>query len=134
MIFSDNDKDNDLNFLDDDGDNFGKEAFLMIEPGSFVALYSAENSLENFILCCIDSKSTAESDIEDSYGHVIRKGIQYLSGVYYEKEYVKKHYVHYKVLEKLVLINPAEVFYPFVQFENHKMSMMEYQNICDCVA
>ena len=134
LIFSDNDKDNGLNFLDDDGDNFGKEAFLMIEAGSLVALYSAENSLENFILCRIDSKSTAESDIEDSYGHVIRKGMQYLSGVYYEKEYVKKHYVHYKVLEKLVLINPAQVFYPFVQFENHKMSMMEYQNICDCAA
>ena len=86
LIFSDNDKDNDLNFLYDDGDNFGKEAFLMIKPGSFVALYSAENSLENFILCRTDSKSTAESDIEDSYGHVIRKGMQYLSGVYYEKE------------------------------------------------
>ena len=97
----------------DEIENMSDEKYNIIEPGSHVALFSASNSFELFIVCKITDKSIAEDDLKDFYGHVIRKGDKFLTGVYLEKKDVSKKKagrIYYKKHKKEVYLYPEEVF------------------------
>ena len=84
------------------------EIFSIIEPESFVALYSWQNSLELFYLCKILKKSIAEEDLIDIYGHLVQKGFVY--------------------------IHPSEICCPVVAVDRDlSLSLEEYQFLCDAI-
>ena len=86
----------------------------VVQPCSYVALYSPPESFESFYLCyVIESGITSESMCDD-YNHVIEKGIKYLKCHYLEKKSEKKGNIFYKMLGKTVYVLPAHVLYPFV--------------------
>ena len=110
------------------------EIFSVVEPESFVALYSSQNSLELFYLCKILKKSIAEEDLNAIYGHLVQKGFEYFSGFYLEKVDVKVSKVLYKQLQKIVYIHPIEIFCPVVAVDRDlSLSLEEYQFLCDAI-
>ena len=56
---------------DDEQLNISDEQYEFVEPGSYIALLSAPNSFEQFIICEIKEKGIASKDMVDFYGHVI---------------------------------------------------------------
>ena len=122
----------------DEIENMSDEKYNIIEPGSHVALFSASNSFELFIVCKITDKSIAEDDLKDFYGHVIRKGDKFLTGVYLEKKDVSKKKagrIYYKKHKKEVYLYPEEVFSFAVSINENdlSMSMSDYQFLSDSI-
>ena len=83
-----------IDALDEDDENedcsHSENMFTFAEVGCFVRLYSAPNSLENFLICKVLSKGNADADSVDFYGHIVKSGDKYITGVYLEKINQKK--------------------------------------------
>lgn len=126
--------DEDLDNLDDDDENDFTSRLDFVEEGSFVGLYSSETSFEFFLVCEVKSKDIAEEDRTDFYGHIVKKGDTYITGVYLEEDKRKKKRVYYKKHKKDVYIYPGEVFCPAIMLESDlSMSIEDYLYLCDSV-
>ena len=117
----------------DETDDVESEMFTFIESNSFVALYSASNSLELFYILKVTEKDVAEDDIIDIYGHIIQEGSNYIKGFYLEKIDEKKGKFYYKQLKKTVYVYPHEVFCPFVALDKDGLFLtaLDYQFLAD---
>ena len=102
--------------------------------GSFVALYSAPKSLENFLVYKVHSKGIA-GDLVDFYGHVVKSGDEYVKGVYLEKLREEMTRVFYKCLKKEVYFYPGEIFCPAVVMNEKDLliSMEDYLFLCGSI-
>ena len=130
--------DDELDYLDemDSVTNVVNERFEFTEAGSYAALFSAPNSFEPFIVIHVKSKSIANDDMVDFYGHLVKKGDKYITGIYLEKKDVQnKMKIFYKKHKKDVYINPGEVFCPVVSIDESDLSMsiFDHQFLCDSV-
>ena len=83
--------DKEIDFLDDDHNDDDQEhnshsedMFTFVEEGSFIALYSPPNSFY-FLICKVKNKEIADEDLVDFYGHVVKSGDKFITGVYLEK-------------------------------------------------
>ena len=77
-----------IDALDNDehkDNSYSGNLFEFVTDGSFVALYSAPNSLENLLVCKVHYKGNADDDLVDFYGHVVKSGDEYIKVVYLEK-------------------------------------------------
>ena len=124
----------------DDGDDEEEsdlstcDAYEVVENNAFVAVRSSTLAHDNFYICKVIEKKVAEEDMVNFYGHMAEEGERYIKGVYLErtfKESPTKRF--YKMFKKTVIIHPAQIFHPAVQFNESDCSitMDEYQFICD---
>ena len=100
----------------DENDDMDPEMYTFIEENSYIALYSAPNSLELFYIVKVVKKTIAVDDI-DIYGHTVPNGSEYIEGHYLEKINEKKDKIYYKELKKLelkklVYVYPTKIFLP----------------------
>ena len=116
----------------DDNDNAEPEMYTFVEVNSFVALYSPATSFEPFYVVKVISKSTANDDMIDIYGHTIQKGSKFLKGFYLEKIEQKKDNIIYEQLKNIVYIYPWEIFIPAVTIDtNLTMGIDDYLFLCN---
>ena len=100
---------------------------------SYIALHSAENSFEPFLVVYVKDKGVAGEDLIDFYGHVITKGGNYITGFYLErKDMPTKHGVCYKKHKKDVFIMPGEVSCPDVTINDKTLIMSQEE--CNSLA
>ena len=134
--------DEEIDCLDDDNDDddeghnsHSENMFTFVEEGSFIALYSTPNSFENFLICKVKNKGIADEDLVDFYGHIVKSGDKFITGVYLEKVNQKKEKVFYKYLKKNVYIYPGEMFCPAVAIHETDLSISieDYQFLCDSI-
>ena len=119
----------------DETDNSPNEMLQFVAEGSFVGIYSSENSIESFYIVKVIEKSVAEEDICDLYGHAIQKGVDFLKCNYLEKTKENSDYISYKVHKKVVYIYPGEIFCPVVPMSNKlTLPIAEYLFLSDTLS
>ena len=70
-----------------------------------------------FYFVHIVGNGSAESDINDSYGHEVKEGQDYIWGHYLEVDKRGSKGVHYKVSDKTVFFYKTSIVYPFVDVD-----------------
>ena len=90
----------------------------VLQPCSYVALYSPPESFELFYLCYVIESGIVSESMCDDYNHVIETVTTYLKCNYLEKKSEKKGNIFYKMLGKTVYVLPAQVLYPFVSLKD----------------
>ena len=120
--------------LEDENVLSANDRFEFVETDSFIGLYSASSSFEAFIVCSVKDKAVADDDIIYFYGHLVKKGDRFITGIYLEEDKRKAGRIYYKKHKKDVYSYPGEVFSPAIMLDNQlSMSIQDYLYLCDSI-
>ena len=103
--------------------------FELVDPGTFVGIWSPPNTIESFFIVEVFNKGVAQEGMSDANGHYILSGEQYAEVGYLQKK-DEKRVVRYHCPKKQQNIynHVAEVFVTNVALdEDLSMDIYEYQ-------